>query len=183
MSIPAGKYTLGPEQATLMVRTGKGGAAAKAGHNLSIEVTSWSAELDVADDPAQSSLTLNADARSLKVVDGTGGIQALGEDDKAGITKTIDEDVLKGGIDPSFGPASVTPSPNGGPIAVSGELELLGRSAPLSFELQADDDGHITGTATLKQTDHGIKPYSALFGTLKVLDEVDIAVDGALPTA
>ena len=43
--ISAGSYTLGPEQATLTVRTGKGGAAAKAGHNLQIEVTSWSAAL------------------------------------------------------------------------------------------------------------------------------------------
>jgi polyisoprenoid-binding protein YceI len=178
--IPAGSYTLGPEQATLTVRTGKGGAAAKAGHNLTIEVTSWTAALEVADDPSQSSLTLSADARSLQVVDGTGGIQALGEDDKAGITKTIDEDVLKGGSI-QFRSSSVTPSPDGGPITISGELELLGRSAPLSFELQADG-GHIAGTARLKQTDHGIKPYSALFGTLKVLDEVDIEVDGTLPT-
>ena len=179
--IPAGSYTLGPEQATLTVRTGKGGAAAKAGHNLLIEVTSWSAALKVADDPAQSSLTLSADARSLKVRDGTGGIQALGEDDKAGITKTIDEDVLKGGSI-EFRSSSVAPGPNGDPITVSGELELLGRSAPLSFDLQADEGGHITGSATLKQSDHGIKPYSALFGTLKVLDELVITVDGTLPT-
>jgi polyisoprenoid-binding protein YceI len=180
--IAVGSYTLGPEQATLTVRTGKGGAAAKAGHNLLIEVTSWRAALEVADDPAQSSLTLSADARSLQVRDGTGGIQALGDDDKAGITKTIDEDVLKGGTI-EFRSSSVAPSPNGGPITVTGELELLGRSAPLSFELQVDDGGHLAGTATLKQSNHGIKPYSALFGTLKVLDELVIAVDGTLPTA
>jgi polyisoprenoid-binding protein YceI len=180
--ISAGSYTLGPEHATLTVRTGKGGAAAKAGHNLVIEVTSWRAALVVADDPEQSSLTLDADAGSLKVRDGHGGIQALGDDDKDGISKTIDEEVLMGGSI-QFRSSSVTPSPNGGPITVSGELELLGRSAPLSFELQADDGGHIVGSATLKQTDHGIKPYSALFGTLKVLDEVVIAVDGTLPTA
>jgi polyisoprenoid-binding protein YceI len=179
--IPAGSYTLGPEQATLTVRTGKGGAAAKAGHNLTIEVTSWRAALEVADEPTQSSLTLSADARSLRVVHGTGGIQALGDDDKDGITKTIDEEVLKGGSI-QFRSSSVTPGPDGGPITISGELELLGRSAPLSFELQADG-GHLTGTARLKQTDHGIKPYSALFGTLKVLDEVEIEVDGTLPTA
>ncbi len=180
--VSAGSYTLGPEQATLTVRTGKGGAAAKAGHNLLIEVTSWSAALELAGDPARSSLTLSADARSLQVRDGSGGIQALGEDDKAGITKTIDEEVLKGGTI-EFRSSSVTPSADGGTLTVSGELELLGRGAPQSFELQVDDGGHITGTATLKQTDHGIKPYSALFGTLKVLDEVVITVDGTLPTA
>jgi polyisoprenoid-binding protein YceI len=180
--IQAGSYTLGPEQATLTVRTGKGGAAAKAGHNLVIEVAAWRAVLEIADDPAQSSLTLSAEARSLTVIDGTGGIQSLGNDDKAGITKTIDEDVLKGGSI-EFRSSSVTPGPSGGPIAISGELDLLGNRAPLTFELQADDDGHIAGTATLKQTDHGIKPYSALFGTLKVLDELVIAVEGSLPHA
>src|ERR1700722_16211388 len=116
--ISVGSYTLGPEQATLTVRTGKGGAAAKAGHNLLIEVTSWSAALEIADDPTSSTLTLSADARSLQVRGGAGGIQALGEDDKAGITKTIDDDVLKGGSI-RFRSSSVTPSPNGGPITVS----------------------------------------------------------------
>jgi polyisoprenoid-binding protein YceI len=180
--IPAGSYRLGPEQATLTVRTGRGGAAAKAGHNLLIEVTSWSATLEVADDSAQSSLTLSADSRSLKVRDGTGGIQALGEDDKVGITKTIHQDVLKGSVI-AFRSSTVTPSPDGGPVAVSGQLELFGRSAPMSFELEVDDGGSIAGTATLKQSDWGVKPYSALFGTLKVLDEVVVAVDGTLPAA
>jgi hypothetical protein len=35
----------------------------------------------------------------------------------------------------------------------------------------------------IKQTDFKIKPYSALFGTLKVLDEVEIAVDARVPAA
>ena len=34
-----GKYSLGPGQATLRILTGRSGAAAKAGHDLSIEVT------------------------------------------------------------------------------------------------------------------------------------------------
>jgi polyisoprenoid-binding protein YceI len=181
MSIPAGSYTLGPEHAVLKVTTGKGGAASKAGHNLSIEVASWSAELEIGDDPTQSHLALNADSRSLRVIDGTGGIQSLGDDDKVGITKTINDEVLKGGTI-HFQSSSVTPSPNGGPITVTGELELLGKRAPLSFELQADG-GHIAGSATVKQTDWGMKPYSALFGTLKVLDEVVVSIDGTLPTA
>ena len=37
---------LGPENGTLTVRTGRGGAAAKAGHDLVIEVERWSATLD-----------------------------------------------------------------------------------------------------------------------------------------
>jgi polyisoprenoid-binding protein YceI len=63
---------------------------------------------------------------------------------------------------------------------VTGELELAGRRHPITFDLAAAD-GRLTGTATVKQTDWGMKPYTALFGTLKVADEVVIAIDAGLP--
>jgi hypothetical protein len=109
MAIAPGSYTLGPADGTLTVRTGKAGAAAKAGHRLVIEVTSWRATLDLA------------------------------------------------GID------------------------LLGTSAPIAFDLAAGDDGRLTGSTRFKQTDWGIKPFSVLFGTLKVADEVEVGIDARLP--
>jgi hypothetical protein len=36
----------------------------------------------------------------------------------------------------------------------------------------------VRGHATITQSGWGMKPYSALFGTLKVLDEVEIALEG-----
>ena len=63
---------------------------------------------------------------------------------------------------------------------VSGELELVGRRHPVTFELTGAD-GRVTGNTTLTQSDWGIKPYSALFGTLKVLDDVAVEVDAQLP--
>ena len=83
MAISTGKHTLGPQSAELLVQTGREGGAAKAGHDLVIEVTSWSATLEVGEDPAQSSLALSADGGSLRVLEGRGGIQALDDDDKA----------------------------------------------------------------------------------------------------
>jgi di/tripeptidase len=80
--------TLGPADGTLTVRTKKTGAAAKAGHDLLIEVTSWEATLD------EASMSLTADPRSLRVLEGTGGMTTLGDDDKAGIAQSIDEEVL-----------------------------------------------------------------------------------------
>ena len=38
---------------------------------------------------------LDADASSLRVREGTGGMQALGDDDKANIQQTIDDEVLQ----------------------------------------------------------------------------------------
>lgn len=175
-------YTLGPELATLTVHTRKGGAAAKAGHNLQIEVTSWSATLDLPDDPSQSSLKLTADGGSLQVVQGRDGIKALTDDDKDSIKQSIDSDVLKR-TPVSFESRSVTPGADGGPLTVTGELELVGARAPLTFELQISDDQRISASATIKQSSWGIKPFSALFGTLKVLDDVQVSVDGSLPAS
>jgi polyisoprenoid-binding protein YceI len=167
-------HKLGPDDATLTVRTGKGGAAAVAGHNLLIEVTSWSATLTLDDAPT---LELTADSRSFKVREGSGGIQSLGEDDKANIEQTIGDEVLTGG-EIEFRSTSVEGTD--GRLTVQGELNLLGQRRPLTFELAVGDDGRIAGEATLKQTEWGIKPYSALFGTLKVADELKVAVDGRL---
>ncbi|MGP0049522.1 MAG: YceI family protein, partial [Solirubrobacteraceae bacterium] len=178
--IPAGTYTLGPEHATLTVRTRKAGAASKAGHNLLIEVTSWTATLEVGDDPASTTVKLSANSHSLKVLEGTGGIQALGDDDRVSIKHTIDTEVLKGGTI-EFCSSACGPGQNGGSALFTGDLELLGKRRPLAFELHAYDDGHLSATATVRQTDWGIKPYSALFGTLKVVDEVQVWLDGRLP--
>jgi polyisoprenoid-binding protein YceI len=180
MSIEPGTYALGPESGSLTVRTGKGGAAARAGHNLLIEVGAWGATVQLDADPAQSVLELTADSRSLRVLDGTGGMTSLGDDDKSGITQTIDDEVLKGTAI-VFRSTSVQSSDDGH-LRVEGDLELAGGINPVAFELELDDD-HVRGTATVRQTAWGMKPYSALFGTLKVADEVEVSIDARLTTA
>ncbi len=176
MSLAPGTHTFGPDNATLTVRTQRGGAAAKAGHDLVIEVTSWQATLELAGAP---SISLTADPRSLRVREGVGGMMELGDDDKSGIERTIDQEVLKGS-EIVFRSSDVRASPDGSRLDVSGELKLAGATHPIVFAL-AVQDGRLTGSATVKQTDWGMKPYSALFGTLKVLDGVRVGVDATLP--
>ena len=175
MPIEPGTHRLGPHNATLRVETARKGAAAKAGHDLVIEVTSWEAELDVAMDPA---ITLTADGGSLRVREGSGGVTALGDDEKAGIEQTIDDEVLQRATI-EFRSSAVELDPGGTTVTVHGELALAGTSRPISFTLTSED-GRLTGRATLKQSDWGIKPYTALFGTLKVADEVEVAIDAGL---
>ncbi len=182
MAIAPGRYTLGPDDGTLSVRTKKAGAASKAGHNLLIEVTAWNATVTVGEDLPEPSIELTADPRSLRVLEGTGGINALGEDDKAAIMQTIDEEVLKRTAI-AFRSTAVQGewrSPGSSQLRVSGELELAGRRRPIEFELTAGDDGRLGGAATIKQSSWGIKPYSALFGALKVVDEVTVEIAAEL---
>jgi polyisoprenoid-binding protein YceI len=179
MPIQAGTYTFGPENGTLSVRTTRTGAAAKAGHDLLIHVTTWQATLQLGEDSAHSSIALDADAASLRVHEGVGGMQALDGGDKESIKQTIDEEILLGqGIE--FRSTAVHASADGSLISAQGELMLVGTTRPISFTLAAGDDGRLTGSAVLNQTDWGITPYSTLFGTLKVGDEVEVILDAGL---
>lgn len=172
MPIERGSYAFGPDNATLTVHTKKGGAAAKAGHDLEIEVTSWRASLELGE---RSSASLTADSRSLRVVDGTGGVQALGAEEKAAIPQTIDEEVLKGTAI-EFKSSRVDMDRGGHSVAVEGELDLFGERRPVSFTLNVGFDGRLAGTAQVKQSEWGIEPYTALFGTLKVADDVEVSI-------
>jgi polyisoprenoid-binding protein YceI len=171
---------LGPADGTLSVRTKRTGAAAKAGHNVHFHVTSWEARLTLGADVTQTTLEVDVDATSLKVIEGTGGMQALGDDDKANIEQTVDGEVLKRQAI-TFRSTRVGTSPDGSGLSVAGDLTLLGKNRPLAFEVTTAEHGALAAVAIVKQTDWGMKPYSALFGALKVVDEVEVEIEAHLP--
>ena len=174
MGPESSEYRLGPGSARLTVRTTKAGAASKAGHNLLIEVGSWDATFA----PDSEQVTVSVDSRSLRVIEGTGGLKGLTDEDRANIAQTIDDEVLCG-CAIEFRSTEVKAA--GEQLYVVGDLELAGQRHPVAFTLSRGQDGRLSGSATVKQTDWGMKPYSALFGTLKVGDEVSVAFDGQLP--
>ena len=171
--IEPGTHRFGPGNATLSVQTRRGGAAAKAGHDLLLHVTEWEGTLAIGDGGAPTAAELAADATSLRVQKGTGGMKALDDADKANIHQTIDDEVLER-RDIAFRSTSVEGT------RVAGELTLGATTRPLALELTVGDDGSVHGSAVVKQSEWGMKPYSALFGTLKVLDEVEISLEGHL---
>jgi polyisoprenoid-binding protein YceI len=178
MSMEPGTYKLGPENGTLSVQTGRSGAASKAGHDLLIEVGAWGATVEIAVGLEASVLELEADSRSLTVREGTGGMKSLDDDDRANIAQTINEEVLKG-TSIAFRSRTVRSSEDGR-LSIEGDLELGASVNPVAFDLALDDGGHVKGSAVVKQSTWGMKPYSALFGTLKVADEVTVLIDGRL---
>jgi polyisoprenoid-binding protein YceI len=177
VGIPAGTYRFGPENATLALNTGRIGKVARAGHDLLIHVTAWEGTLAVGDDGADSSVEVTADGGSMRVIDGTGGMKSLDDDDKANIAQTIDEEVLKKqGV--TFRSTRVEPAGEG--LHAVGDLTLLGHTRPLAFDVSLVGDGTVSAVAVVKQTDFGMKPYSALFGALKVADEVKVTLAATL---
>jgi polyisoprenoid-binding protein YceI len=180
MPIMPGTHKLGPENGSLRIETKRRGAAAKAGHDLVIEVSSWQGTLKVGEDPSQITLTLSADSGSMEVIEGTGGIMPLTDEDKVEIKSTLEDEVLQPG-QVEFKSTQVTPTDGGQRIEVTGELTLNGNVHPLDFDLELRPDGVVSGRATVKQSDWGIKPYSGLFGTLRVRDEVEVVGEASLP--
>jgi hypothetical protein len=175
MAIAAGTYELGPDDGTLAVRTYRSGAAAKAGHDLLLHVGDWRATVEVADG-RPTSVALEADGSSFRVIDGTGGIQALDDSDRANIRQTIDDEILER-TSLSFHSREIEPDGDG--FRVRGDLTLLGATRPLDVELALDDTA-LRASAVVKQSSWGMKPYSTLFGALKVADDVEVAVDATV---
>ena len=175
MAVPAGTHSLGPGNASLRVRTYREGVAAKAGHDLIIDVTRWDATVAVADEPAGWTIEVNADPRSLEIREGLRGVKPLTDKDRVEIRKNIDEKIL-GGTPIRFRASGVRPSGDGASLTVDGELSMAGSTQPLTATLRVDDDGAVTGTIPVTQSRWGIKPYRGLMGALKVRDEIEVEI-------
>jgi polyisoprenoid-binding protein YceI len=179
MALPTGIHSLGPENASLQVRTYREGVAAKAGHDLIIEVTRWDATIEVADDPADWSIELNADPRSLEVREGLRGVKPLTDKDRLEIRRNIDEKLL-GSHPIQFRSSGVRSADGGGRLTAEGELSMASSTRPLTAQVTVTDGGRVSGTIPLTQTAWGIKPYRGLMGALKVRDEIEVVITANL---
>jgi polyisoprenoid-binding protein YceI len=182
MPIQAGRHHLGPEHGQIRLRTFRDGLAAQAGHDLIIEISRWSGELAVGDDLAPTSLEVRIDMGSLVVREGTGGLKPLTDRDKREIAVTARK-VLAADRHPeaTFTAAGFTAAADGGGGEISGTLTLAGRSQPIRLQVSESGSGSYLATASVVQTQFGIKPYSGFLGALKVRDAVEVRAEVALP--
>ena len=181
MTIAEGTYRLGSQSGRLLLRTGRAGVGAKAGHDLTIEVTRWdgSAVVNTAD-PARTSGTVTVDVGSFEVVAGRGGVKPLTGSDRVEIARTVRENILHTARYPTitFTSTGVEGTPES--FMVRGDLTIVGVTQPVSVSGVVAADGRVRGMAGVTQTRWGIKPYSALFGALRLADEVVVEFDLAL---
>ena len=92
MALASGIHRLGPDNASLKVKTYREGMAAKVGHDLVIDVTRWDATVDLVD----WTVEIDCDGRSLQVREGLRGLKPLTDKDRSEIRKNIDDTVLRG---------------------------------------------------------------------------------------
>ena len=127
-------------------------------------------------DKEPDSLTATVDMGALMVRAGTGGIKPLTERDKREIAvtarKTLSADRYPVA---TFMAARFEPAGGGGTII--GTLTLAGQSRPVQLKVTQTTPGLYRATTTIRQTDFGMKPYSAFLGSLKVADAVEVEID------
>jgi len=179
MAVPTGRYRLGTKSGRIVLRTYRDGLAATAGHDLVIDLPSWSGELTVDDDKAPEALEVHVDIGALKVRDGTGGLKPLTDRDRNEIANTARR-LLATERHPEAVFTATRFEFSGESGVIEGDLSLKGVSRPFRLQVTQSDLGTYRGTGTVVQSAYGIKPYTAFFGALKVRDTVDVEVEATI---
>ena len=184
MAATTGTFRLGPDNGRIVLKTSRAGFAAKAGHDLTIEVTRWSAQVEVPDEDAggvtAAQVTAELDLGSLEVREGSGGAKPLTDSDRRDIKKTM-SGILGDGT-ARFTSSKITRfGASGG--AIEGTVTFNGQSQPVRLQVSEPGPGRYRGSATVQQTGFGLKPYTGFFGALKLKDEVTVEFELNLPEA
>ena len=184
MAAYTGNFRLGPGAGRVLIKTGRAGLAARAGHDLTIEVTRWSAKVSVPpeEDGGLTAATVSAelDLGSLEVREGTGGAKPLSDRDRRDIKKQM-SGILGDGTASFTSSRIITSGASGG--AIEGSLTLSGKTQPVRLQVTTPGPGRYRGTATVVQSAFGIKPYVGFFGALKLRDEVGVEFEVDLDQA
>ena len=177
---------IGPENAILLVRTHREGLGARAGHDLIIEATRWAGQVRIdAGEPPRGHVEVRVDTHSLEVREGHGGARPLTDKDRLEIKGTIEDKVLHADRDPELRFTAEKVVVEDHHVHLTGNLTIGRQTRPADVDVdlqQAADGLHARGAVQIRQTDYGIKPYSALMGMLKVADEVEVDFDVRLPS-
>ena len=182
MSARARRLRIGPATGDLLIRTRRAGLAATVGHDLTIVATQWAGEVTTGDDPETTELSVDVDLASLAVRDGAGGASPLSDHDRSQIHDTMRRILTPSGAAVArFEARAVATTAGGG--SIDGTLSLHGVTQPVRLAVTRTGTDGYQGTATVRQSAYGIKPYSAMLGALKLRDEVQIDVDVRLDAA
>ena len=170
------RWNLDASDGELLIHTGVTGRAAKMGHRLTIAMNSWQATVRWAgSEPAAAELTV--DVASLDVLRGEGGVTPLSGPEKALVRsnalKSLDADRF-----PQIRFQAEHIEKTGDGYRLTGTLEIHGSARDRVIELRVADLGvswRLSGEADVRQSEFGVKPYSLLMGSLKVVDDVAVS--------
>ena len=164
--------------AECLVFTYKAGLLAGIAHDLKLRVERFEIALD------DQGIRARFDAGSLRVVCAqTGGKddpRALSERDRREIESTIAREVLDVRRHPAIefrsGPVAASAEPG-----IEGVLSIRGHERPLTLKARREGDRAVVETM-LDQPAFGIRPYTAMLGTLRIRPDVRVRVTVPWPS-
>jgi len=161
--------------AECLIFTYKDGLLSAIAHDLMIRVTRFDGQID----DKSLAIQVRFDASSLRVVSALQGgspAELLSDADKRKIEQNIVDEVLEAASFPEirFESTSVTPKDAG--FHVEGTLTLHGKTRSISVTTSPEGDRQVAKVA-IQQPDYGIKPYSAMLGTLKLKPELIVQIE------
>lgn len=169
--------TFDASAAEILVFTFKDGFLSAIAHDLKIRATKLTVDVD-----GTSSVRARIDAASLRVAsamhEGAPREGSLSDSDKEKIQANIVDDVLAAKKHTQIVFTSTKVTPVGEGYQVTGDLALHGHTKSITFAAKPEGD-RLVAEVTLHQPDFGIKPYSAMLGTLKI--KPDLVVRCSLP--
>lgn len=169
-------WTLDASAGELLIHTGVTGRAAPLGHRLTIAMNSWRATVRWAGgEPAAVELTVEVD--SLEVLRGEGGVKGLSGPEKAvarsNALKSLDAQRFH---QIRFRADDIEKTVDG--YRLAGGLEIHGETRKRVVDVRAVDLGaawRLSCEADVRQSDFGVKPFSLLMGSVKVVDDVTVS--------
>jgi polyisoprenoid-binding protein YceI len=177
VAISTGRLRFGSDNGRMLLRTGRRGVGSTVGHDLTIEVTDWAVQLDIPETGlADATATARVELGSLAVRAGTGGAPPLTDKDRGEIENNARR-TLDVGRHPTATFEATRVATDEGCATISGKLTLHGVSAPIDVEVRAVTPDRYRATTVVTQSAHGIKPYTALLGALKVRDDVEVEIE------
>jgi hypothetical protein len=185
MALVAGRYELGTTRGRIVLHTYREGVAAQAGHDLTLEVGTWSGELTVGQGGVPADLLVRMAMNSLTVREGSGGLRSLTDRDRRDIETTARK-VLRTDRHPeaTFAATRFEPAADGdGDGTISGNLTLAGASRPLRLQVTSAGPDRYQASTSVVQTEFGIRPYRGMLGALRLRDAVDVDADVDLSQA
>jgi polyisoprenoid-binding protein YceI len=175
-------YKIDRSKSNFIVKVGTAGLLGSSlGHNHTIKISNFNGEAKVnADAIEQSSLTLNVETASLRVVDND-----VSDADRKEVQSTMEKDVLEiskfsSATFRSTRVAGVQRNGNDAKLTLEGDLDLHGVVHHISIPMTVSLNGselRARGEFGLKQTDYKIQPVTAGLGSIKVKDEVRISFE------
>ena len=164
-------WRIDAQRSTMTVKVGKSGLFSSFGHNHEIRAPISDGAVHTS---SPASVELRLDARRMQVID-----PDLSAKDRAEVQKTmLSAAVLDSERFPEirFVSRSVATASSVDGYRLDGELTLHGATRPLVVWVE-HRKGHYIGSATVKQSNFGIKPVAVAGGTVKVKDAVEIVFD------